>query len=76
MAFRLYTSIVVFQAFIHVSTAFCHADRSEVGEKIYPTEYRPNAIIDLVQTQSTDTLEMVRLHSSNSKKSDNHSRFN
>lgn len=36
------------QALVHVSTAYCNCDRSEVGEVIYAPPYNPDDVIQLV----------------------------
>lgn len=48
-----------FQAFIHVSTAYCNCDRTEIKEVIYSTPYDPSNIINLVHWLPEDMLEKV-----------------
>lgn len=50
-----------FQALIHVSTAYCNCDRSDVAEEIYTPPYNPNDVISLVQWLPEDLLDKVRL---------------
>lgn len=50
---------LLLQAFVHVSTAYCNCDRSEIKEVIYNTPYDPSNIIDLVHWLPEDMLEKV-----------------
>ncbi|XP_025264924.1 putative fatty acyl-CoA reductase CG5065 isoform X2 [Camponotus floridanus] len=47
------------QAFIHLSTAFCHVDQKEVGERIYDTSNNPEDIMRLVQCLDEDTIDLI-----------------
>jgi alcohol-forming fatty acyl-CoA reductase len=48
------------QALVHVSTAYCNCDRSDVAETIYAPPYSPDDIISLVQWLPEDLLDKVR----------------
>jgi len=47
------------QAFIHLSTAFCHVDQKEVGERIYDSSNDPEDILRLVQCLNEDTIDLI-----------------
>ncbi|XP_025265588.1 putative fatty acyl-CoA reductase CG5065 isoform X3 [Camponotus floridanus] len=47
------------QAFIHLSTTFCHVDQKEVGERIYDTSNDPEDIMRLVQCLDEDTIDLI-----------------
>lgn len=47
------------QALVHVSTAYCNCDRSEIQEVIYPTPYDPANIINLISWLPEDVLDKV-----------------
>ncbi|XP_025261956.1 putative fatty acyl-CoA reductase CG5065 isoform X2 [Camponotus floridanus] len=47
------------QAFIHLSTAFCHVDQKEVGERTYDSSNDPEDIIRLVQCLDEDTVDLI-----------------
>ncbi|XP_025261952.1 putative fatty acyl-CoA reductase CG5065 isoform X2 [Camponotus floridanus] len=47
------------QAFIHLSTAFCHVDQKEVSECIYDTSNDPEDIMRLVQCLDEDTIDLI-----------------
>ncbi|XP_037814873.1 putative fatty acyl-CoA reductase CG5065 [Lucilia sericata] len=46
-------------ALIHVSTAYCNCDRTEVSEVIYAPPYNPDDIISLVNWLPEDTLDTL-----------------
>ncbi|XP_037036416.1 putative fatty acyl-CoA reductase CG5065 [Bradysia coprophila] len=46
-------------ALVHVSTAFCNCDRSEIQEIVYPPPYDPADIINLVRWLPEDILEKM-----------------
>lgn len=48
------------QALIHVSTAYCNCDRTEISEVIYTTPYNPDDIFSLVNWLPEDMLDKVR----------------
>ncbi|KAK7792397.1 hypothetical protein R5R35_007747 [Gryllus longicercus] len=47
------------QAFVHVSTAYCHCDRPEVLEKLYPPRADPEKTLRLLDWMSDDMLEAL-----------------
>ncbi|XP_025268577.1 putative fatty acyl-CoA reductase CG5065 [Camponotus floridanus] len=47
------------QAFIHLSTVFCHTDQKEIGERIYDTSNDPEDIMRLVQCLDEDTIDLI-----------------
>lgn len=51
---------IVSQALIHVSTAYCNCDRTEISEVIYTTPYSPDDIFSLVNWLPEDMLDKVR----------------
>lgn len=52
--------MLLVQALVHVSTAYCNCDRSDVAETIYSPPYSPDDIISLVQWLPEDLLDKVR----------------
>ncbi|XP_014212139.1 putative fatty acyl-CoA reductase CG5065 [Copidosoma floridanum] len=46
-------------AFIHVSTAFCHCNQTVLEEKFYPVERSPEKMIKLVEETPEDLLEAM-----------------
>lgn len=61
----LYLCIFVFffsihlKALVHVSTAYCNCDRTEINEVIYSTPYDPANIINLINWLPEDVLDKV-----------------
>lgn len=49
------------QALVHVSTAYCNCDRTEIQEVIYSTPYDPANIINLISWLPEDVLDKVRV---------------
>ena len=49
----------LFQAFVHVSTAYSNADKSEVLEVVYPPPADPEHVIQICQTLNDEALEVV-----------------
>lgn len=47
-------------ALIHVSTAYCNCDRTEISEVIYTTPYNPDDIFSLVNWLPEDMLDKVK----------------
>ncbi|XP_063220031.1 putative fatty acyl-CoA reductase CG5065 [Bacillus rossius redtenbacheri] len=47
------------QAFVHVSTAYCNADKHEVKEAVYPPPASPEAVMHWCDTLPDDVLETV-----------------
>lgn len=44
---------------VHVSTAYCNCDRSEVKEEIYPPPIDPQQITSLVETLDEDLVDSM-----------------
>jgi len=42
-------------AFVHVSTAYAHCDRTRIEEKLYPPVVNPQSLIDLVSSMQDET---------------------
>jgi len=53
-------NILLHQALVHVSTAYCNCDRRDVAEMIYNPPFNPDDIISLVQWLPEDLLDKVR----------------
>ncbi|XP_037042856.1 putative fatty acyl-CoA reductase CG5065 [Bradysia coprophila] len=51
--------MVQLDALVHVSTAYCNCDRSEIQEVIYPPPYDPANIISLVDWLPEDVLDKL-----------------
>lgn len=49
----------MFQAFMHLSTAFCHVDVDVLEEKMYPPLKDPYEIMDLVRKTDYKTMEKM-----------------
>ncbi|XP_060534283.1 putative fatty acyl-CoA reductase CG5065 [Cylas formicarius] len=47
------------QALIHVSTAYCNCDRSEVKEMVYPPTISPDQIVSLVDALDEDLVDQL-----------------
>ncbi|CAG9767884.1 unnamed protein product [Ceutorhynchus assimilis] len=47
------------EALIHVSTAYCNCDRSEVKETIYPPSIGPDEIVSLVEALDEDLVDSL-----------------
>lgn len=47
------------KALVHVSTAYCNCDRTEINEVIYSTPYDPANIINLINWLPEDVLDKV-----------------
>jgi len=45
--------------FVHLSTAFCHVDQEELGERIYDSVDNPDDIIRLVQWLNEDVINLI-----------------
>ncbi|GLH03059.1 Putative fatty acyl-CoA reductase CG5065 [Gryllus bimaculatus] len=56
---RLAEQLPHLQAFVHVSTAYCHCDRPEVLEKLYPPRADPEKTLRLLDWMSDDMLEAL-----------------
>lgn len=55
---HIYTHTKI-QALIHVSTAYCNCDRTEISEVVYTTPYHPDDIISLINWLPEDMLDKV-----------------
>lgn len=58
----LYTEqkfVYTLQALVHISTAYCNCDRTEINETIYSTPYDPANIINLTSWLPEDLLDKV-----------------
>jgi len=47
------------EAFVHVSTAYANCDRTEIEEKIYPTQLAPQKLIDSIEWMSDDVMDTL-----------------
>ncbi|KAK0084560.1 hypothetical protein PV325_006789 [Microctonus aethiopoides] len=56
---RLAKSMKNLRVFIHLSTAFCHVDKDELGERIFDSSDDPNEVMRLTKWLKPDALELV-----------------
>jgi fatty acyl-CoA reductase len=49
----------VLQAFVHLSTAFCHCDVDVLEERIYESPLDPHDVMRCVQWMDETTLDMI-----------------
>jgi hypothetical protein len=63
LSLNISISLHLIQALVHVSTAYCNCDRSDVAEAIYTPPYSPDDIISLVQWLPEDLLDKVKIKS-------------
>ncbi|XP_008560558.1 putative fatty acyl-CoA reductase CG5065 [Microplitis demolitor] len=47
------------QAFVHLSTAFCHVDQEELGECVYDSPDDPNEVMRMTQWLKPEALDLV-----------------
>ncbi|XP_012281888.1 putative fatty acyl-CoA reductase CG5065 [Orussus abietinus] len=47
------------QAFVHLSTAFCHVDQAELGERVYDSPDDPQDVMRLIQWMDESALDLV-----------------
>ncbi|EZA59252.1 hypothetical protein DMN91_008153 [Ooceraea biroi] len=47
------------QLFVHLSTAFCHIDQEELGERVYDSTDDPKDIIRLIQWLDEDIIDLI-----------------
>lgn len=47
------------QAFVHLSTAFCHVDQEELGERVYDAPDDPDDVIRLVQWLDEEAINLI-----------------
>jgi fatty acyl-CoA reductase len=50
---------VCYQAFVHLSTAFCHCDQEELEERMYESPLDPHDVMKCVQWMDETTLNMI-----------------
>jgi len=48
-----------FQAFVHISTAYCQCEQPVLEEVTYPSPNDPHAILQLVEWMDDDTLDTI-----------------
>ena len=48
-----------FQAFVHISTAYCQCDQPVLEEVMYSSPNDPHAILQLVEWMDDDTLDSI-----------------
>jgi len=58
-ALELAEGIDNLDAFVHISTAFCHCDQPVLEEVSYPPPNDPHAILQLVEWMDDDTLDSI-----------------
>ncbi|CAD1476640.1 unnamed protein product [Heterotrigona itama] len=49
----------VLKAFVHLSTAFCYADKEELDEKVYEPSADPHDVMRLVQWLDESTIDLI-----------------
>lgn len=47
------------EAFVHLSTAFCHVDQMELGERVYDSPDDPQDVIRFVQWMEDDAIDLI-----------------
>lgn len=47
------------KAFIHLSTAFCHVDQEELGERVYESPHDPDDVMRLIQWMDESAIDLV-----------------
>ncbi|XP_078052126.1 putative fatty acyl-CoA reductase CG5065 isoform X2 [Augochlora pura] len=47
------------KSFVHLSTAFCHPDMDELGERVYDAPDDPNKVMDLVQWMDETSINLI-----------------
>ncbi|XP_015175385.1 PREDICTED: putative fatty acyl-CoA reductase CG5065 [Polistes dominula] len=47
------------EIFLHLSTAFCHVDQVELGERVYDSPDDPQDVIRLVQWLNDETIDLI-----------------
>lgn len=47
------------QAFIHLSTTYCHVDQNELDERIYDSPHDPYEIMRLVQWLDEEAIDLI-----------------
>ncbi|XP_020292862.1 putative fatty acyl-CoA reductase CG5065 isoform X2 [Pseudomyrmex gracilis] len=47
------------QSFVHLSTAYCHVDQDELGERIYDSPHDPHDIMRLVEWLDEEVIDLI-----------------
>nr|XP_033320820.1 putative fatty acyl-CoA reductase CG5065 [Megalopta genalis] len=47
------------KSFVHLSTAFCHPDLDELGERVYDAPDDPNKVMDLIQWMDESAINLI-----------------
>lgn len=47
------------ESFVHVSTAYCHCDETELEERPYPAPHSPRKMLDLVSWMDEDLIKTM-----------------
>lgn len=47
------------KAFVHLSTAFCYADKEELDEKVYDATDNPHDVMRLVQWLDESAIDLI-----------------
>ena len=47
------------KAFVHLSTAFCHVDQEELGERVYDSPNDPADVMRLVQWLDENSIDII-----------------
>jgi fatty acyl-CoA reductase len=55
----MYSTQNCFQAFVHLSTAFCHPDAEELEERIYDSPVDPHDVMRCVQWMDETSLDAI-----------------
>lgn len=56
---RVTAAVGLAQAFIHVSTAYCHCDEEVLEERTYMTDVNPERVIDMIQWVDPNVLKEI-----------------
>lgn len=51
--------VLIFQALVHVSTAYCNCERERVEETVYAPPAHPEHVVTLVQTLPDDLVDRI-----------------
>lgn len=46
-------------SFVHLSTAFCHPDQEELGERVYDAPDDPHKVMDLIQWMDESAINLI-----------------
>ena len=47
------------EAFVHLSTAFCHVDQEELGERVYDAPDDPEDVMRLIQWLDESAVDLI-----------------